>query len=217
MRTAEKSLKEENEKKNQVPEKLSVGTSTQSPLSALDKWGGWRDRIRYWEVGWVFRGGRARTASGRTFHAKIRSKPKCAWPAPPAAAVLGEQRGRRRLRRIADPALPTGTCHPPQGSSSSWGLVWGTPGTTPGRGQGWWGWSFTGVLLGTKGLAWSSLWKPLWGTSSLLWMAWSISGNRREAPGPLAYIKGPFWAITLGFVARNEACEGRALRVCFVA
>lgn len=40
MRTAEKSLKEENEKKNQVPETLSEGMSTQSPLSALGKWGG---------------------------------------------------------------------------------------------------------------------------------------------------------------------------------
>lgn len=37
MRTDEKSLKEENERKNQVPEKLSEGISTLSSLSALDK------------------------------------------------------------------------------------------------------------------------------------------------------------------------------------
>lgn len=55
---------------------------------------------------------------------------------------------------------------------------------------------------------------PLRHLNPPLQMALSIFGNRREPPGPLAYIRIPFWAIMLVFVDRNNACEGKTLSPC---
>lgn len=54
---------------------------------------------------------------------------------------------------------------------------------------------------------------PLRHVNPPLQMALSVFGNGRQSPGPLDYVKRPFWAIMLVFVDRNDACEGRTLFV----
>lgn len=139
------------------------------------------------------------------------------WPSPAIPALLGEQHPeKRRVMRCSCLCLAQRPVTPHQRNDSSmWWLIWGTSGITPVRRQ-----SVVKIML-HSGPTWCQrpgvdlgMDIPLRHLNLPLQMALSIFGNRREPPGPLAYIKMPFWAIMLVFVDRNDACEGRTVSVC---
>lgn len=139
------------------------------------------------------------------------------WPSPATPALLEEQRPEKRgVMRCSCPCLAQRPVTPHQRNDSSrWWLIWGTSRITPVRRQ-----SMVKIMLHSSPASCQrpgvdlDMEIPLRHLNPPLQMALSIFGNRREPPGPLAYIRIPFWAIIFVFVDRNYAYEGKTLSPC---